>query len=598
MVILDAVTFAMLFGLAAVVRLHDLDRLTIEYDTVSPFLRSFAWHDYWMRAMHGEWDFDPLDLLVPPGDMGMIQFGPGLVWSYSPLVIGADTLEAAFVRRLLLQSLAVAAVFAAVRRGLYGRGAAPGRVDLASYGAGLTAAIAFGFCGEPFGTAGHGDQTYLAPEFTALVTVAVLLALLFPGRRWLLVAMAALPWAAMNHPMAAALAPGLLVVAAWSWRGGHRRTVLAGFGVAGLMSIPEIAHLLRHLAADADSLAASLEGVGHARYAPAEVLELALGTWWSLAPGGMGPALLIGPVVLAVLGVVLWRRSADGAASVGAALAIFALFTLVSVASLIALGAAAGHLRPNHLRVVLPVAAVATALAVFAVLRLARFRTVLDHVPVAFPAAVALVAATALTWSFCAPRMPRFPHTGRDLQTHRWVSDVVSDDAGSGPRWIQSVLLDSDAAASGTQPFDPAPVIVVHEPAVYLDQRMGGAPRAAFDPQGTLYITLFGRARIVGELLERMDWQVCSPSAAPAPAEGGPGSAEAARCVGRRAVDRGYETVVVGLDSPAVAQAWLRWLHSPSAGFDPVWMDWSNRALPLTLSETALRLDSVLYGLP
>jgi len=44
-VTLDAVTVAMLLVLAAVVRLQDLDQLTIEYDTVSPFLRAFAWHD-------------------------------------------------------------------------------------------------------------------------------------------------------------------------------------------------------------------------------------------------------------------------------------------------------------------------------------------------------------------------------------------------------------------------------------------------------------------------------------------------------------------------------------------------------------------------
>ena len=569
----DVATMAVLFGAGATVRLGHLVDLPLHFDNVDPFLRAYAWVHDWSTVVDGRSDAGPLDLLFPASAPWLGQFGPGLVWSYVPLVVGAPTLESAFVRRYLVQALLAPLVFLALRRGIpWSGGAASNRgVNPASYLAGIVGALAIGFCGEPFGTVAQGDQTYLAPEFAMATAAAVLFATRGRGAPWVLLAMAAVPWAAMVHPMAIALAPGLLWVVALLWNRARTSIVVVGVVLAACVSLPECFHLASvwRQGGEGSAFAATIGYTGSLSLSPAEVFRQSSRAWWGLQPTGIGPLLLAGPwVVLAFSVPPLWRRSFREAIpdSVALSSCVFALYTLTTAAALLGIGVLVGYLQPYQWRVVLPAHALTLGLAIYLVAHSLPFLrgAPSSRVHGALSLAV-LVICAALLVAIVNPRTDGASPKSALFDIHRGMARVIAEDAGESPRWFDAIVLDHDA-----QPFCWA-----FTPAVFLEQRMGGAPREAFRHTGRLYLVLSGPRQSVAAIVHDMGWD----------ADGTPlvgQSLDGVHLVGRHPVNSAAEILVVRLDDSASSRAWTGWLFSRTPSLDPRLLLDSNHVLHLT----------------
>ena len=578
----DIATVTALFGAGVAVRLGQLGELPLHFDNVDPFLRAFAWLHDWLGLLDGRTDAGLADLLLPASAPWLHQFGPGLAWSYVPFVLGAPTLEAAFVRRYLVQALLAPVVFLALRRCLTRPGGATpsGGRSPASYLAGITGALAIGFCGEPFGTAGPGDQTYLAPEFTCVVAVAALFAISRRRSRGFLVAMAVLPWAVMVHPMAIALAPGCLWIAVLVWRRARKGTLALGLLLAACVSIPECVHLWSGQGSEGSAFGETLGYVSNFFHSPSEIWRKSVRAWCDLEPKGIGPLLFASPLAVWLLSVrTSWRRShgtdgpgnaAEPRRSIGVefvgrdalASSLFAVFALLGVASLLGFGMALGFLKPYQWRIVLPAHAVTLGLAVYLaacrvpILRGASgSRGSTDLSLVAPAASIALIVAIAISPG------ERVPTTDGALGAHRWMDRVIAEDAGHAPRWFDAVVLEHTV-----QPFCWA-----FTPAVFLEQRMRGVPRETFRHTGSLYLALSGPRRIVDAICRDRGWRGNESSVA---------VPHGAHFVGRRTVNDADEILIVKLDDDVSSRAWTGWLFSGPAG--PRLMLESNHVLPLT----------------
>lgn len=571
---------AIVLALAAAgvaVRLWHLQWLPVHFDNTDPFIRAFAWIADWRGALGGGASPGWSELIYPASAPWLNQFGPGLVWSYAPLVAGASSLEEAFARRYVVQALMAPLLYLAVRVLTRERGKAA-RTDVYSSRAGaLVAALAVGFTGEPMGTAGIGDQTMLAPEFAALVLAGCALALRRPGPAGFLLAAAALPWAVMIHPMSIALTPGVLVVAAALWRRGRWRLVLGGGCLGLVVFLPELIQLLQLRAEQGGVLAEAVQSTNHASKTLAASAAGNLRGWWTLEPFPLGP-LLLGAPGLALAGIVwrLGRRSGSwtspgrGISAAEAATLSYAA-VCANVVGLLVTGAVVGFLLPYHWRILLPGHALALGLLVHG-LAVRWLPSVRLASPIARLAPLgAAVGAALLLAGVTAARLDRFDAGSGDIALHQGLAETIAADAGDAPRWFDAIVVGYPNHRYSWS----------FSPAVFLEQRMRGAPRERFRFPGYLYLTVSGTARDIEAICQDMGW----PSR-PDPGRTR-GSADAAvagevRFVDRLVVNDVHEIVVLRLDSKQQARAWTGWLHGRfSPGATRLILD-SNHVLPLT----------------
>ena len=541
-------------------------------DNVDPFLRAYAWLADWGQAFSGHSSQTWYELLWPASVPWLPQFGPGLVWSHVPFVVAASDLQAALERRLLLQALVVPLLYIALRLVLGRRITGKGRLaaEWPSVLAGLTAALVAGFTYQPFGLLLEEDQTYLAPELSIVITVAVAAVLLSGRSRYLCLGLALLPWAVMIHPLAVCLAPGLLLVTYRVWKTGGRRIVLVSLAVAALCSIPEAVHLGAILGAGSDPTWIG-ETVSRSSMHFESLLDplwLTLTSFIELEPFPAGLLLLLAPLVVLHWrrGSAWWRpggsepaiRLADRDSRTGAAWLV--AFFLLSMLTLLCLGIGLGQLQPYHWRIVLPAMSLQLGLAIYLIACRVQAAAGGDHRKIrrrtrlllAAPAVLLLLGPACETLDLW-----RNPDWG-DVVMHRWMAEAVQDDAGKRRRWFEAVVL------GRTEPrwtwASPS--------ALYLQQRMKGLPRSRFRLDGLVYLAVNGPAGYTSIVRQRMGWDDLEPEGwnsvgrtgarhgSPLPAKGMGG----VHLIGRYPVGRDLVILLIRLDDWRASQKWSGWL--------------------------------------
>jgi len=594
---IDLLVFAAIAAAGIVVRLWNLEAFPLHFDVVDPFLRAQAWLTDWQLALRGEWNPGWIELLRPASAPWLNQFGPGLVWSYVPLVAGASSLEEAFARRYVFQALMAPLTYLVVRGILAHTGDAEraGQSLDVSRPAAFLAALAVGFTGEPFGTAGLGDQTMLAPEAGLVVVLACALAIRWPGSLGFPLAAAALPWAAMIHPMTIVIAPGFALVTVVVWRRVGGRRALIGLVIAAVFSIPEVLHLAEMKWRQGGSAFSDTLGYTssfHRR--PLELLSVASRAWLSLEPRGAGPLLLVAPGVL--LGVAawqgrrgglgplmrgVWRRASRGTdrgadSALQRDLGVFGLVVVANLVALVGLGMVTGLLMPYHWRIVLPGHAVALGFAAYLLAtRLAARASPPIWLARSLDGGIAIVALLALIGA-SALRLDRIPLGNGGVAVHRSLAQTIADDAGDEPRWFDAIVL-----GYGEHPFSWS-----FTPAIFLEQRMAGASRERFAHPGYLYVTVSGPPGEIEAVCDGMGWSRTA---------GGGGEADPRRVasaefpgvhyIGRFTVNHAAEILTVRFDTPRQSRTWTGWLFDQfEAGEVRLMLD-CNHVVPLTTEE-------------
>lgn len=590
----DLVVAVVILAAGIAVRLWNIQFLPLHFDNVDPFLRAFAWVADWGEVLSGNRQTSWAELRWPASAPWLDQFGPGLVWSYVPFVISASSLEEAFSRRYVVQALMAPALYFVVRWCLDEEGgrAAPGALLRGSHVAGFVAAVAVGFTGEPLGTAGLGDQTMVAPEVAILVLAGCALTLRGRSSRAFVVAAAALPWAVMVHPMSVALAPGFALISLVIWRRKGRVLVLAGVLLAALVSIPEVIHL-SEIGGDegGDAVAATIEITNHPHASPADIVVDSLEGWMTLEPFPLGLLLLVAPVL--AVAVPAWRarrrgsrllreigrrtrtrarHSAETQRQVDCA--VLGLVVLANLAGLLALGMAAGLLRPYHWRILLPGHALALGLVVHMVIPWQVLRTVAaDRTARLVPILAACVASVVLVLAGAA-RLDRMGRGIGSVADHAQMARAITADAGTEARWLDSILLD----------YPKYRFTWTSTPAVFLEQRLGGTPRKSFEFPGALYVAVAGSPGDVEAVCGRMGWGTEPGPRRAAVASTNP-DLPGAHLVDWLRVDVDADIVVVRLDTWESSRRWTGWLMSQfPAGHVRLLLD-SNHTLPLANHE-------------
>lgn len=308
---------------------------------------------------------DPLKeaLLVREGRRFFVEhsflFGYGRAWSFLPLVAGdPGGLLGMGARRAVAQTLVPPLVYLATRL-LMGRSP----LHLGRRVGPLIAAAAVLTNHGLFETLVTGHQTYFGVEWGSLYVLG--LAALVSGRALVpaaLLAGAALPMMAMNHPFAAAGAGALLPVLAGAW--GTRRW--RGLGAFALLCVVALAvgwpHL-RHVLFTPHGGAAGFvqqarDSAGGESLSALQVLDLLLAG--RLRKGG--GLLVFGPVAALAFGIggALLAGSRPDSRARAARVALFGLGALLCIGLAVALGVMVNYVQRYHWRPLLPLLAVAT----------------------------------------------------------------------------------------------------------------------------------------------------------------------------------------------------------------------------------------------
>lgn len=567
---MDGLFAALLLTAAVVVRLQGLGDLRVDFDSIDPFMRAMACLTDCELLVRGESSMGPAQAVWPATGPWVYHFGPALVWMYIPFVVGAESLQEAFARRYVLQALGVVFTYVSMRWLLQRprRTSSNRSVWPAILGA-WTAALVVGFAGEPFGTLGYGDQTYLAADLCLLMSVAVAMVLLRQRHTWLVVGSFALPWAVNMHPLALCYLPGLLLAAVHVWRAGRARVVAASLAIGLVCSLPQAVHLGLVLVETLQS--GSDSGAAFHSSSSVWILGTAVAAFGSLEPRPLGPLLLAAPpFVLVWIGIARGPR-ARGRESRGAIW--LSVWSLVTTAGLLALILVLGYHRPYHWRIPLPALALVSGLAVFLPAQALQRR--LAGVGAAarwgVPAIVtALVAVLSL--AMVTARLDRFPPGQGDLTLHRWMARVIQEDAGDETRFYDSIVIGWDLRTY-SEAFMPA---------VYVEHRMMNVPRSAIRGEGLLYVAVNGPSRFIDPVRDEMGWDVGAepllvrpeldaadierwnrasfPTGMWAPAIPGDFATDVA-LLGHYIVDREYSLLLVRFTDPGAARAWTGWLH-------------------------------------
>ncbi len=545
------------------VRLRVLPYALVSDDSIGPYLTAHG------MGMGGGWLPEP----------HAVPFGPGLYWTHALLLAGASSLQDAFWRRAVFQALMAVVLYVALRRVLGPDTPRQSAVTVAvqsAWPARLAAAVAaMALC------CSHGlalslqssFEMYWAPDLLAWVTAAALLVLLGGGDRWLLAAMALIPLAIMVHPFSVAYLPGLLALTALVWWRGHRVVVVASVALAGIGILPRLVQMQQIKAVDDQTgLAAVTQDVQGTAFADESALVVlvrhTLDAFTHREPPPLGPALLVAPLVFAVLLALLWRGRARWLPSgslppdgqpVG--LWLLAGWTAVNGVSLLVTGYLIGYLQSYHWRGLMSVLAVQLGLVVYLAAVVAA-GWLGPRVPAGVrwggivACAVAVLALVALPARREAAEWPAAPPGSGDLAAHAWVARVIQHDAHFEPRWFDQVFLGEEAWRWGSSS------------ALFLEQQMQHVPVDAFQPDGLLYLVVSGSGEIVETLRRRMEWRdwslaawdegnaIGARSGEPVPARGFDGVA----LVGMSPGSLTPAHMVIRLEDPEAAQAWTGWL--------------------------------------
>lgn len=308
---------------------------------------------------------DPLKeaLLVREGRRFFVEhsflFGYGRAWSFLPLVAGdPGGLLGMGARRAVAQTLVPPLVYLATRL-LLGRGP----IHLGRRVGPLIAAAAVLTNHGLFETLVTGHQTYLGVEWGSLYVLG--LAALVSGRGLVpaaLIAGAALPMMAMNHPFAAAGAGAVVPVLAGAWRTRRWRGIGAFAllcAVALAVGWPHLRHLLftPHGGA-AGFVQQARDSAGGESLSALQVLDLLLAG--RLRKGG--GLLVFGPVAAVAFGIAgaLLAGSRPESRARAVRVALFGLGALLCIGLAVALGVMVNYVQRYHWRPLLPLLAVAT----------------------------------------------------------------------------------------------------------------------------------------------------------------------------------------------------------------------------------------------
>jgi len=556
--LVDGLLAALLLAAAIILRMKGLGDLRLDFDSVDPFMRAVAWVTDCELFVRGESTLGPAQVAWPATSPWIYQFGPALVWMYAPFVVGAESLQEAFARRYVVQALCVVVTYGSMRWLLYTR-----QMALAGHGfwparlGAWTAALAIGFLGEPFGLLGYGDQNYLAPELGVLVSVVVAAVLLRQRYAWLPVGFGAFALAVNMHVLALCYLPGLLLVAFQGWRAGKRRLVAASLVVGLLFSIPEAVHVLIILMEGPE--AEALGFYSFHSYSSAWIVNTAAEAFGTLEPKPSGSLLLAAPLF-----VLMWHVGVHGPRLRGReskAVIWLAVWSLLTAAGLLAAVLLVGNHRGYHWRIPLPALALVSGLAVFLPARALQERLAGAGAAIrwSIPAIVTLLVAV-LSVAMAEARLDRFPPGRGGLTLHRWMADVIQEDAGDTARCYDAVVLGGDMNTY-SESFMPA---------VYVEHRMMGVPRTAMCTGGPLFLAVNGPARLVDDVRLGMGWDVGADSP----------------LLGEYAIDRGYSLLLLRFEDPATARACTAWLHQRFTGEEtPRLMLDSNHVLDLTMHQ-------------
>ena len=580
----DIVVAALLFSAIACSRLWVVDEAMVNFDTIDPFTRAFAWLTD--LTLIGRGGLSLGEALWPPGDPWANQFGPALVWLHAPFVAGADSLREAFVRRYLFQALTVTAVYAAVRWGLVAHLVEPRETDqIWAARLGAVAAAALIGVGGPFGTFPTNDQIYLAGDLAAWLSAAAVLVVIGRQPRWLSLAFAVLPLAMMCHPLAISHAPAALLLARVAWKRGARGPVLLGLGVGAACAVPGVAHLAIRWS---EGLSPAEISQAHGAFNQAEVLLRTTGAaFWTLKPWPTGLVLLIAPTLLIVLRPVMVPRTPrsestlDPARSSGGEgdAALLGAWAALDALGLLTVGILLGYLRSYHWNHVLPALAVATGALVYAAACRAQLWTDGGTRHALRTASSVLAVVTFVAVVKATHDRPR---GDADIERTRVMAEALQADAGADKRWLDGVLLG--------QPYHNR-YSKVYMGGVYLEQRLMGVPRSAFDLDGHLYLAVGGRPDLIGALRREMGWTGGVAWANRAPVadfdvgavegnvEGFPG----VRPIGWYRLNEIFEAQLVRIDEGEDSRRWTAWLHRRFSGecfFQDDWFHLSRLVAP------------------
>lgn len=308
-------------------------------------------------------------------------FGGLLPVLHAPLLLGADGLEGALLRRFALHALVVGVLYLALGRAFARWTARP----WAARAGALVAAVAFILAREPGFALESGNSPYLAPDLAILQVACVALAI-GGGRLPLVLAGALLPLLAAQHPYALCFVPALAVLCVHRWRRGALEP-----GAMGLL-LPFVAAALFVQRRALASLVGAGDSLAPGRMEWSEVVSTATHPDLAL----LSPVLLLGPLAL-------------GAVARTDAARAFARWALIAQGGLMGAATALAWFRPWHWTIVHPVLAASLGAAV--AVGLARLPS---RLAVALPA----VCVLCLVGGFAAePGRPSDP--SGDLDAHR-----------------------------------------------------------------------------------------------------------------------------------------------------------------------------------
>lgn len=297
------------FGIALVLRLHDLDRFRLTGDAMHPYWEALRW----LHRERMPWDLT--------GTGSSVRFGYGSWLLVTPLVAFADSLRELLVANAVLHTTGVLGVGLAGRR-------------QGGWGAGLVAAGLYAVSPLLIDFPRQGAWAYQAPVAVAWAAWAGA-----AGRAHLLGV--ALAFAVMLHPYALAVVAGAAVI--WEV---SRRALPTGLLVLAPMILDNGWNLwLRWRMGEG--------GPGEVRTVGAEDALAALGdAWWQGLAPIQGDAAAVASAGLALTLLCFWRHGR------------FAAWTFASVVALGLLSWVLGYVQPYHLGVVLPLVFVAVGLGV------------------------------------------------------------------------------------------------------------------------------------------------------------------------------------------------------------------------------------------
>jgi len=466
------------------------------FDNLDPYHRAFMLLERWQEARGaGGLGLRALWPDIPPDES---QFGPALVWLYVPFVAGASSLCGAVARRLALQVVMIPLTYVTLRWLLgsthprWDDETTPARRAAARVGA-LVGASMVGFSGHPFGALDitYADLTYLAPDLCAWVAVALLIGALTRATAWTAIACGLLPVAAMTHPMALCYLPGIAIVLVLTARRGAYVAVGWSLGIGAVMSIPLLGHLWSVARTSAGGGAAVVDlALGESGEVPSRlgVIGNAVEGFAALEPFPLGWWMLlsvVAPLVLLAAGGARQPRGPKAGPSGGelcSRIRVASTGAAVVVASLLGLGVLIWHLDGYHLRLVLPVLGVQSGILAFLLVWALLRRPWLHRHPAWGRGVQAAIVVGVLLC--CVEVLDGRGKRYGDLDVFRWAAAAIADDAGDRERWVE-IFVEPQSNVSHE-----------YSPAIYIEQRLMGVPRAAFGTDGVFYLLVVGSERV------------------------------------------------------------------------------------------------------